>query len=119
MCATIRKPEQVIIKTIFLIPHTFITRTIHSGSNKAEMFYKFKNHFLIVRVLRSQFNSDLQHVLTEQRHPRGTIRLFQVPTCWQWCASVENTNIIETQESSFKYIPAKTIFSVHPPCEVQ
>ena len=83
------------------------------------MLYEFEDHLFIVAVMRSEFNGNFQHVLAEQRHPCRAICLFEIATSRQRSAAVENTNIVEAEESSLENILAKPIFTVHPPGEVQ
>ncbi len=42
-----------------------------------------------------------------------------MPSGWQRCTSVKNTDVVETKETTFKYVLAVTIFAIRPPSEVQ
>src|SRR6516165_2040727 len=37
----------------------------------------------------------------------------------QWRAAVKHADVVESKEAAFKEVLAKTIFTVHPPAEVQ
>ena len=55
------------------------------------------------------------HVETEERHPGSSVRLSERTASGQWLGPVERTNVVETQESSFKDIVSIGILSVDPP----
>ena len=59
------------------------------------------------------------HVETEEGHPGSSIRLSESTASGQWFRSVEWTNVVETEESSFKDIVSIGILSVDPPGNVR
>jgi hypothetical protein len=55
------------------------------------------------------------HVETEECHPSGSVGLSERTTSGQRLRSVEGTDIVQAQESSFKHVVAVGILSVDPP----
>src|SRR5687767_8270263 len=69
--------------------------------------------------MRSNFDSQFEHVLSEQGHPGGPVCLFEVAARRQWGASVEHADVVQTQESALEHVFAETVLPVYPPGEVQ
>jgi len=55
----------------------------------------------LVRDRLREFRGDFQHVLAEQRHPGGSVSLFQVAASRQRRTSVEHADVVQPQEFLF------------------
>src|SRR5260370_14424593 len=119
LCTAIRTPQNVVVESVFLIPHTFGPRLIHGASDPKEMGNELDGHLFVERVVGGKLDADLRHVLAEKGYPGGAVCLLQVATGRQICAAVEDADIVQPEETAFKEVLAKAIFSVHPPTEVK
>src|SRR6516164_4730323 len=83
------------------------------------MVREFHGHVFVDGIFRCQLDGDLQHVLAEQRDPSGPVGLLQVAASGQRRAAVEDADIVQSEETSFKEVLAESIFAIYPPAEVQ
>ena len=82
------------------------------------MIEKFHRDRDIGRIGGGKLGTNLEHVLTEEGHPRGAIGLFEMAASWQRRRTVENPDVIQAKKPTFEGIVSGTIFPVHPPIEV-
>src|SRR5678815_3755075 len=83
------------------------------------MVSELKSHVFKGGIVGGKFDTDFQHVLTEQRDPRSAIRLFQMATGGQCCAAIEHTDVVQPKETTLEQVLAVAVFTVYPPTEVQ
>ena len=83
------------------------------------MVSKLNRHVFVEGIVGSQFDGDLRHVLSEQRHPRRAVGLLQISTRGQRRAAIEDADIVQAQKSALKEVLAEAVLAVHPPAEVQ
>jgi hypothetical protein len=69
-------------------------------------------------VLRSDAGT-AGHVLAEQRHPGGAIRLLQPPAGGQGGAAIEDPDVVSAKKTALEHVAARGVLTVHPPGEVQ
>src|SRR6185437_15540620 len=116
----VRQLEHVIKEAILFIPHACIAAGMHRGrSNGEEVLDKLCQHVQIGLVVQRQFPGYLKHIQTEKRHPGGAIGLFEISARGQWRAAVEDADVIQSEESTFEGVFAKTILAIEPPGEIQ
>ena len=72
-----------------------------------------------VGSLERQLDRDLEHVLAEQRHPGGAVRLLEVAAGRQRRAAIEDADVVEPEESALEQVAAAAVLAIHPPGEVQ
>src|SRR5688572_17766195 len=122
---TCRRPigeaKQIVKESVFLVPHLVLmfADTIHGGTDPEKMLKKLQGHVFIDRVVHRQFQRNIQHVLTEQRHPSRAVGLFQIAACRQCGTPIEDPDIVETEKSSLEYVPSTWVLAIDPPGEVQ
>ena len=69
------------------------------------MLEEFRCHRLRTPwTMRGQFKRNLQHILAEQGHQRGAIRLFQASAGRQWRTAVKDADIVQTEKATFEDI---------------
>src|SRR5579864_8373529 len=83
------------------------------------MLAELEGHILIVWIGHRQFDSDFEHVLAEERHPRRPIGLLQIAACRQRRVAIEHADVVEAQEATLEYIPPEAILAIDPPGEIQ
>ena len=76
-------------------------------------------HVLERRILGRDLDGDLQHVLAEQRHPRGAVRLFEVAAGGQRRRAVEDADVVEAEKAALEHVLAEPILAIDPPGEVR
>ena len=69
-------------------------------------------------IIHGNLQGNVKHVQCKHAHPRGTIGLFQAHARIQRRASVEYTDVIQPEETSFKHVVAVGILTVDPPGEI-
>src|SRR5438270_6930962 len=83
------------------------------------MFNELDGHVFVERVIGRQLHGDLSHVLTEKCYPGSAVSLLEMAAGGQRRAAVEDTDIIQPQESALEEILAEPVFAVDPPTEIQ
>src|SRR5215831_4829029 len=83
------------------------------------MLKEFRNHVRIRFIMHRELDRYLQHVQAEQRHPGSAIRLFKITAGRQRRTAIEDTDIVQAEETPFKCVFARPILAVQPPCEIQ
>src|SRR5580658_4007070 len=118
---TVWHPEKVVVETVAFIPHLVMTLTdfVHGIGNPDKVLHKAVHPLFVRGIFVGQDHGYLQHRLTVESHPCGTIGLFQRASTWQRCAAIEHTDVVQPEESSRKDIPSRGVFAIHPPIEIQ
>src|SRR6516164_1119133 len=83
------------------------------------MFDELEAHVRIGRLAARQLDGDVEHLLTEERHPGGAVSLLQMASGRQRRAAVENADIVEPQKATIEGIVAGAVLAVYPPGEVE
>src|SRR5579871_244422 len=103
---TIRHPQDIVEKTILLIPHRVLSvpHSVHCPSDPHCVLEELNDELLEDRIMECQFHCNPQHLLAEEHHPSRSVRLFQMAPTRQRCAPVEHPDIVQTEESALKQI---------------
>ena len=105
MRVAIGQTEYVIEEPVLLVPHTCVLAHVrHRRGNPEEVFGELQCHLCVVGIGHRQLHGDLQHVLTEESHPRGAVGLFQVAPGRQWRAAIEDADIVQTQKATLEHV---------------
>ena len=83
------------------------------------MLDELLNQVRIHRSCERQLHGDLEHVLAEQRHPSGSIRLVQVSAGRQRRAAIEHPDVVQSQEAALEDVGPCAVLAIHPPREVE
>src|SRR5215469_7957233 len=83
-----------------------------------DMIHEFQRHVLETGIACCKLNCNLNHVLAEEGHPSGAVRLLEMASCRQRCAAVKHADVVEAQKATFEDVFAKAVLTVHPPVEV-
>src|SRR5579859_7507188 len=83
------------------------------------MLKKFEGDIFIGRIAECEFERNRHHVQAKHAHPTGAVALFEKAARWQGCATIKDTNIIQTQKATLKNIVAFRVLAVHPPRKVE
>src|ERR1700739_1609646 len=82
------------------------------------MLDKFQAKLLVERIVISYPYRDLAHILALERHPCRSVRLLKMPSAREGRTPIKDPNVVQSQESAFKDVLAKTVFAIDPPCEI-
>jgi hypothetical protein len=66
-----------------------------------------------------KLDAQLCHVLAEECHPGGSVRLLEAAAGRKRRTAVKDTNVVQAEESSLKDVFPETILAVDPPREVE
>src|SRR5438876_5129958 len=80
---------------------------------------EFAGYVLVARVLLRQLQGNDEEVQAIHCHPARSVRLLDVPAGRQRVAPVENSDVVESQETALKNVLAFLVLPVDPPREVQ
>src|SRR5215831_5761798 len=118
---SIGKPEDVIIETVFFVPHriVMIANPIHRVGDPNEVFIETVSQSLIDRVVLGKDNGELTHDLAIQSDPCGTIGLFDNSAGGQVGAAIKHANVVQAEKSSGEDIAPLRVFAVYPPGEIE
>ena len=83
------------------------------------MLHELEGHVLVDGVVGGQLDGELEHVLREEGHPGGAVRLLQVAAGGQRRAAVEDADVVEAEEAALEDVLAEPVLAVHPPGEVE
>src|SRR5262249_22485048 len=107
------------IKPVLLVPHAVRTEPVHGAGDQQELDRIVLRQLVVGRIVRRKLDGDLQHVLAKQRDPRGPVGLLQIAAGRQWRTTVENANVVETEEDPFEQVSAKAVLAIYPPAEIR
>src|SRR5882757_10594076 len=112
--------QQIVKESVLFIPQLvlILSDPVHASRDPQEVFHKLQSHGLVGGVVHGQLKRNLEHVLAIQRHPCRAIRLLQISAGGQGLTAVENTDVIEAEESAFEEIPARRVLAICPPTEI-
>src|SRR5689334_4610991 len=84
-----------------------------------EMLEEFAGHVLVSHVFFSEFQSDGQHVEAIHAHPTGAVGLFEMAARGKRGGTIENSDVVESEEAALENVRAIGILAIHPPGEIQ
>ena len=112
--------EDVVEEPVLLVPHPRVLAQVgHRRGDPEEVLDELQRHLAVVRVGHRQLDGDLQHVLAEQRHPGGAVRLLEIAAGGQRRVAVEDADVVEAEEAALEDVPPRAVLAVDPPGEVQ
>src|SRR5271165_1144830 len=91
----------------------------HGIRDVDEVLPELTGYVFIAWIFRSQLECDGQQVERIHGHPTGAVRLFDVAASRQWCAAIEYSDIVQTQEPALEDVDALGVLAIYPPGEVQ
>src|SRR5271156_5492772 len=117
---TVGKAQHIVVEAVFLIPHSDVIRAhiIERRRNREEVMEKLEHHFDVGFVLFCEHYGELEHVLSEEAHPRSAVRLFKPATHGQCAGAIECADVVQPEEAALEDIVATGILAVDPPGEV-
>ncbi len=83
------------------------------------MLPELAGHIFVTGLFFRKFQRDRQQVECVHRHPTGSVRLLDVATGRQRSAAIEDSYVVQAQETALEDVHALRILAVHPPSEVQ
>ena len=118
--ASARPPQHVVEEAVLLVPHADVLAGVnHRRRDPEVVFDELDAHVGVRRPLERQFPAYFEHVLAEERHPGGTVGLFQVAAGRQRGAAIEHADVVEAEEAAFEHVVPRAILPVHPPGEIE
>ena len=116
---TVGKPKDVVVEPILLVPHAVRARPVHRAADPKELLGELRRQVLVGRIARRQLHADLEHVLTEQRHPGRPVGLLEIAPGRQRRAAVEDADVVQAEEAALIKVLAEPVLAVRPPGEIQ
>src|SRR5262249_39352771 len=83
-----------------------------------EVIEELQGHVDVRAIVERQLQRDLQHRLGVERHPRGGVRLFQMPARPQRRAAIEDADVVQAEKAALEYAASGGVLAVDPPGEV-
>ena len=118
--AAVRQPQHVVEESVLLVPHLVLVRAhaVHGARDRQRVAEELLDELLVVRLVQCELDRDAQHLLAEEHHPGGAIRLVEVATGGQRRGAVEHPYVVETEKAAVEHIGAGAVLAVDPPGEV-
>src|SRR5207249_5617873 len=88
-------------------------------SNIDKVLPEFAGDILIGRIFAGQLHGDSQEIQRIHGHPAGAVRLFNVAAGRQGSAAVEDSNVVEAQESALEDVHSVGVLAIDPPGEIE
>src|SRR5438128_12331464 len=83
------------------------------------MFEEFRGHVFVNRIGLCEFQRHGKHREAIESHPGGSVRLLEASPSWQRLRTIENADVIETEETAGEKSVACGVFAVHPPGQIE
>ena len=107
--AAVGKTQHVVVEAVLFVPHAVGPGLVHGARNPQQVLDKLDRHVLVERVIVAASSMAIsQHVLAEQRHPRGAVGLLQISARGQRRAAVEDADVVQTQEAALEDVLARS-----------
>ena len=119
--AAVGQAQHVVEEAVLLVPHPDVVAAVHHrGGDPQEVLDELQRHVdVYVGSLERELDRDLEHVLAEQRHPRGAVGLLEVAAGRQRRAAVEHADVVQPEEAALEHVVAGAVLAVDPPREVE
>src|SRR5262249_36648881 len=118
-CGAIRQPQHIVVKAVLLIPHAARAGVVHARGDKEKVVDELDHHVREAAIDGGDLDRELDHVLTEERHPRRAVGLLEVATRGQRRTAVEYPDVVESEKAALEDALASAILAVYPPVEVE
>src|SRR6185295_904450 len=114
------RAEFVVIKLVLFIPqpHAVLLR-VDGGGDAQKVFEELGRDVFVGVIVERQLERDAQQVEAVHRHPTGAVRLVDEAAGGQRRAAVEHPDVVQTEETALKNVPALRVLAVDPPGEVE
>ena len=113
--------DSVVVEAILFVPKWLrlaASAVLHGVTDHDEVLKELRSHVFVDATTLSKLQTDVQHVKAVETHPSCAVGLLQDTTSGQRIRSVENTNVVESQETTLKDVLSVGIFAVDPPCKI-
>src|SRR6266404_2885152 len=113
--------ENVVVKAVRLVPEreSFTAEIVHGVGDVHKMLEEFAGYALVGRVLARKFEGNRQHVQAIHSHPARAVGLLHKSSRRKRRRAVENSNVVEAEESALEDVVAFGVFTIDPPGEIQ
>ena len=121
MLASIGEPENVVVETILVVPkrHAVDANVVHGLRNVNEVLEEFAGDVFVSDILLGEFQGDGQHVQAIHAHPTGAVRLFEMASGRKRSGTIEDSDVIESEEAALKNVRAVGVLAIDPPGEIE
>src|SRR6266403_2130278 len=107
--------QHVVVEFIFFVPETNPTQIVHSGGNAEKVFEELGCDIFVNVIFTREFDRNSHQIQRKHSHPAGAIALFKMAAIGERFIAIEDSDIIEPEESALKDIITFGIFAIHPP----
>ena len=111
----------VVVEAVLLVPERLglISCAVRHGVRDGdEVLEELGCHILVNAAVLGQLQADVQHAKAVEAHPAGCVSLLESTAGGKRIGTVEETNVVQTEETTFKDVLALGILAVAPPSEV-
>src|SRR4030095_7288656 len=108
-------------EAVLLVPQLILMNAdpVHSCSDPKEVLRELRCYVLVTWIMLGKLQVNLQQVLGKKTHPGCAVGLFQRTAGRQRRATVEDANVVQSQEAALENVVAFLILPVYPPGEIQ
>src|SRR5215469_15922638 len=83
------------------------------------MFDETIGNFFVHCIVVAKNERDLKHALAVERHPCRAVGLIEVAARRQRGAAVEDTDVVQSEESARENVSSLRVLAIYPPVEIQ
>lgn len=114
--------DRIVVEAVFIVPQTRLLSArpeSHGVGYQDEMLKEFGCNVFVGTSVFRQLQRYVEHAKAVESHPPRTVGLLQNTTSRQGLGAVEQTDVVQTQETTLENVLAIEVFAVHPPRKVE
>src|SRR6478752_604665 len=117
----VRPADEVVVEAVLLIPEAgaLAVQPVHRPADGHIVLKELRREIFVSGLTLGQFDRRPRHIEAIACHPRGPISLLQCQVRRQSHASVNDTDVVEAEESTLEQVVAFFILPINPPGEVK
>src|SRR5271165_2848967 len=102
--ASVGPSQYVVVEAIFLVPHSLRALSVQGTRDEEKVVDKPHGQVFEGRVVCGDLDSNLKHVLAEERHPSRAVRLLQMAPSRERRCAVEDADVVQAEETTLEDI---------------
>ena len=111
--------ELVVVEAVVLAPQPRAAERVDGLRDGDEVLEELGGEILVRRVFARELQGHGQHRVAVERHPGGAVGLLQMAAGRQRAGTVEDADVVESEEAAGEEVPSLRVLPVDPPGEVE
>src|SRR3954452_7430979 len=113
--------QHIVEELILFIPEidALLTPVIHGAGTMHKMLEELRRDIFIGGIGHRQLEGHHHQVQAIHAHPAGRIALLKTTAVREWCAAIEDADIVEPEEAALKDVLAIGVLAIDHPGKVE